>query len=278
MMPTVAVAGGSNQEILELAKRSQTEFDQRVNFIVYDTEPNIDQENTWQYIKCDTVEEMVRQTVECAANKTADILLKGGVQTHALLKEVLKAEHGLRMQGVLSHVALVNLPALDRQLILTDAGMNIAPTEDQLVQIIENGIKVGKSIGLSHPKVALLSAAENFNPKMPSSVIAKQLTERFKDSTEATVYGPLSLDLAVSKSAVEHKGFKGPIEGDADILVVPNIDVGNVLYKSFLLFGHATMGGTVVGTKVPIVLTSRSDEVKSKLYALKFAMMQLADK
>src|SRR5690606_6840661 len=119
----------------------------------------------------------------------------------------------------------------------------------QLEQIIKNVIGVGHSIGLSHPRVALLSSAENFNPKMPSSVLAKTLTERFQDSHEATVYGPLSLDLSLSESAVVHKGFKGPIQGDADILVVPNIDVGNVLYKSFLLFGDATMGGTIVGTK-----------------------------
>lgn len=277
-MPTVAVAGGSRREILELAKRSQVEFSNSLNFKVFDTEPNIDQDSTWEYINCETKEDMVRLAVECAANQEADILLKGSVQTHTLLKEVLKVEHGLKMQEVLSHVALANLPALNRPILLTDAGMNIAPSEDQLEQIIKNVIVVGKSIGLNHPKVALISAAENYNPKMPSSVLAREMTERFKDSKEATVYGPLSLDLSLSKSAVEHKGFTGPIEGDADILVVSNIDVGNALYKSFLLFGDATMGGTIVGTKVPIVLTSRSDEVKSKLYALKFAMMQLSDK
>lgn len=277
-MPTVSVAGGSTREILELAKRSQVEFNNSLNFKVFDTEPDIDQDSTWEYIKCETKEDMVRSAVDCVVKKDADILLKGGVQTHTLLKEVLKVEHGLKMQEVLSHVALANLPALNRPVLLTDAGMNIAPSEDQLEQIINNVIVVGKSIGLNHPKVALISAAENYNPKMPSSVLAREMTERFKDSTEATVYGPLSLDLSLSKSAVEHKGFTGPIEGDADILVVSNIDVGNALYKSFLLFGNATMGGTIVGTKVPIVLTSRSDEVKSKLYALKFAMMQLTDK
>ena len=276
-MPTVAVAGGSREEILELARRSQIEFEDSVKFKVFDVEPDIDHEETWEYIKCETKEDMIRRAVESVVNNEADILLKGGVQTHALLKEVLKKEHDLKNQDLLSHVALVKLPALDRQILLTDAGMNIMPTKDQLEEIIHNVLKVGKAIGMDHPKVALISSAENLNPKMPSSVLAHELTERFKDDPEATVYGPLSLDLSLSKSAVEHKNFEGPIKGDADILVVPNIDVGNALYKSFLLFGDAVMGGTVVGTKVPIVLTSRSDEVESKLYALKFALMQITE-
>ncbi|MFO8069981.1 MAG: phosphate acyltransferase [Alkalibacterium sp.] len=276
-MTTVAVAGGSREEILELARLSQIEFKNSVKFKVFDVEPDIDHEETWEYIRCESQEDMVRQTVKSVVNQEADILLKGGVQTHALLKELLKKEHDLKTQELLSHVALVNLPALDRQILLTDAGMNIMPTEDQLEQIIHNVIKVGKAIGMDHPKVALISSAENYNPKMPSSVLSKALTERFKDSLEATVYGPLSLDLSLSKTAVEHKQFEGPIQGDADILVVPNIDVGNVLYKSFILFGEAIMGGTIVGTKVPIVLTSRSDDVESKLYALKFALMQVTE-
>ena len=276
-MPTVAVAGGSREEILELARRSQIEFEDSVKFKVFDVEPDIDHEETREYIKCKSKEDMIRRAVESVVNNEADILLKGGVQTHALLKEVLKKEHDLKNQDLLSHVALVKLPALDRQILLTDAGMNIMPTEDQLEEIIHNVLKVGKAIGMDHPKVALISSAENLNPKMPSSVLAHELTERFKDDPEATVYGPLSLDLSLSKSAVEHKNFEGPIKGDADILVVPNIDVGNALYKSFLLFGGAVMGGTIVGTKVPIVLTSRSDEVESKLYALKFALMQITE-
>ncbi|MDZ7835425.1 MAG: phosphate acyltransferase [Alkalibacterium sp.] len=101
----------------------------------------------------------------------------------------MKKEHNLKTQELLSHVALVKLPALDRQILLTDAGMNIMPTEDQLEEIIHNVLKVGKAIGLDHPKVSLISAAENYNPKMPSSVLAKEMTERFKGNKDATVYG-----------------------------------------------------------------------------------------
>ncbi|MCC5889793.1 MAG: phosphotransacetylase [Alkalibacterium sp.] len=274
-MQTVAVAGGSREEILELVRLSRKEFNNEVKFIIFDTEDNIDSEESWEYRQFDSEKEMMEETVKSVVSKEADILLKGGIKTHTLLKEVLKKEYNLKAQDLLSHVALVNSPALDRQILLTDAGMNIAPSEDQLVSIIENVKQVGHSIGLNKPKIALLSSAENFNPKMPSSVTAKNVTERFSEATDAIVYGPLSLDLALSKEAVKNKRFKGPIAGDADILVVPNIDVGNVLYKSILLFGEATIGGTIVGTKVPIVLTSRSDKVRSKLYALKFALMQI---
>lgn len=277
-MQTVAVAGGSRAEILELARLSMKDFSNEVTFIVFDTEENIDTEEIWEYRQFETEEEMIAATVKSVVSKEADILLKGGIKTHTLLKEVLKKEYKLKAQDLLSHVALVNSSALNRQILLTDAGMNIAPGEDQLVSIIENVKQVGHSIGLEKPKIALLSSAENYNPKMPSSVTAKNMTERFSDSTDAVVYGPLSLDLALSKEAVANKRFEGPIAGDADILVVPNIDVGNVLYKSILLFGDATIGGTIVGTKVPIVLTSRSDKVRSKLYALKFALMQIGQK
>lgn len=277
-MRTVAVAGGSREEILELARLCYKEYQKEVRFIVFDTEENIDPDNMWEYRQFETEQEMVYETVKSVVNKESDLVLKGGVKTHTLLKEVLKKEHDLKTQKLLSHVALVNLPSLNRQIILTDAGMNIDPSEEQLSLIVENAIIVGKSIGLTHPKVAILSAAENFNSKMPSSVVGRNMTERFKDYSEATVYGPLSLDLSLSTEAVRHKRFSGPIEGDADILVVPTIDVGNVLYKSFLLFGDATIGGTIVGTTVPIVLTSRSDKVKSKLYALKFALMQIENR
>ena len=273
-MHTVAVAGGSRSEIKELVQLSLEDWEDQVKFIVFDTEDNIDSDDLWEYRGYSSEEEMVREAVRSVASGESGILLKGGIKTHALLKEVLKKKYKLKKQDLLSHVALVNLPALDRHILLTDAGMNITPDDDQLEQIINNAIQVGQSIGLKKPKVALISSAENVNPKMPSSLTADRLTKRFKNYEEATVYGPISLDLSLSEAAVASKRFTGPIAGDANILVVPNIDVGNVLYKTFLLFGDATIGGTIVGTNVPIVLTSRSDKVRSKLYALRFALMQ----
>lgn len=169
---------------------------------------------------------------------------------------------------------MVELPA-GKTFLLTDCAMNIAPTQATLIEIVENAKEVAQKLGLHHPKIALLSAAENFNPKMPSSVLAKEVTAHFNGQQEATVFGPLSLDLATSEEAVAHKRYSGPIMGDADILVVPTIDVGNCLYKSLTLFGHAKLGGTIVGTKVPVVLTSRSDSTESKFHSLRFAMRQV---
>lgn len=274
-MVTVAVAGGSREEILALVTRAHEKYPGTLTFLVFDTVDNIDQQGVWEYIPCKDEKEMVKKAVSSVANDQAQILLKGIVQTHTILKEVLQKEYGLKTQNVLSHAALIDLPNIDRSILLADAGMNIAPSKEELIDIIHNTAGVAAKIGLMKPKIALLSAAENVNPKMPSSVLAKEVTEHFSESKEVTVFGPISLDLALSKEAVAHKRFTGPIEGDADILIVPNIDVGNVLYKSLVLFGKAVTGGTIVGTKVPIVLTSRSDALESKLYSLEFAMKQV---
>lgn len=269
-MAIIAVPGGSRNEILELVQQTTS-----MQFKVFDTEPNIAEAGVWEYVGCQNEADMVRQAVHCVASGEADLLLKGGIQTHTLLKEVLKAEHGLRSETILSHVALIHIPALGRPILLSDSAMNITPNEEQLVMITNHAIEAGRKIGIIKPKVAILSAAENYNEKMPSSVLAKNITEKFRTHTTATVYGPLSLDLALSKEAVAHKRFEGSIKGDADILIVPSIDVGNVLYKSLLLFSGATMGGIICGAKVPIVLTSRSDNVQSKQQALDFALQQI---
>ncbi|MGC6770024.1 phosphate acyltransferase [Enterococcus sp. LJL51] len=275
-MTNVAVPGGSQPEILELVKAAKRKYGSAVNFYIFDEAENIDQDNLWTYISCEKGT-MIQKAVQSLTDGQTQILLKGIVQTHDMLKEVLKKEHALKSQSLLSHVSIIDIPKLGRPLLLTDAGMNIAPTKDQQIQIIENAVSVAEKMGLAKPKVALLSSAETYNPKMPSSILAQEVTEYFRNQEEFIVYGPLSLDLALSKEAVAHKKFTGPIEGDADILVVPSIDVGNVFYKSLLLFGNASTGGLIAGVKIPIVLTSRSDSVENKLYSLEFALEQLKE-
>lgn len=274
-MITIAVANGSRSEMLEFVTRAHEKYSNEIKFIVFDTKQNIDSNNLWTYIQCETEKEMIHEAVKSVASNQAQILVKGIVSTHVLLKEVLREEHDLKKQGVLSHAALINLPQLNRPLLLADAGMNIAPSKEVLTGIIDNTVEVAFKIGLEKPKVALLSAAENYNPKMPSSVMAKEVTDYYSNNKTAIIHGPISFDLALSKEAVAHKGFSGPIEGDADVIIVPNIDVGNALYKALVLFGGAITGGTIVGTKVPIVLTSRSDAIESKLYSLEFAIKQI---
>ncbi|MDT2808056.1 phosphate acyltransferase [Vagococcus lutrae] len=274
-MKTISVAGGSQPEILELVKEAHKRYPNELEFVVFDTNENIDNENLWRYEQCQDEKEMVFRAVSLVAKGEAQLLLKGIVQTHAILKEVLQKEHNLRDQKVLSHVAMVDIPKLNRTILLTDCGMNIAPDTETLSSIVDNAVGVAHKIGLTHPKVALLSAAENVNPKMPSSVLTKEVSDRYQNSENCTVYGPISLDLALSQEAVAHKKFEGPVAGDADILVVPSIDTGNCLYKSLTLFGDALVGGTIVGTKVPVILTSRSDKIESKLHSLSFALKQV---
>ncbi|MGX4685914.1 phosphate acyltransferase [Vagococcus sp. JNUCC 83] len=274
-MVTVSIAGGSQPEILTLVKEAKNRYKEELHFVVFDTAEDIGNSDIWEYVYCKDEAEIVQKAVQYVADEHAQILLKGIIQTHTLLKELLKKEYGLKTQSVLSHVAMVTVPSKNQTFLLTDCAMNIAPDTPTMVEIVENVKSVAHKIGLAHPKIALLSAAENYNPKMPSSVLATEVTEAFKEEKEATIFGPISFDLAISKDAVEHKRFDGPIAGDADVLVVPQIDTGNCLYKSLTLFADATVGGTIVGTKVPVVLTSRSDATQSKLDSLEFAMKQI---
>ena len=272
-MIRVSVAGGSQPEILELVKQAKEKHPNKLEFFIFDKDKDIGDESLWHYVKCDNDEDSARKAVELVANKEADILLKGIIQTHTLLKEVLQKEHGLKTKKILSHVAMVDLP--ERSFLLTDCGMNIAPNDESMIEIVDNVKEVAQKIGIEHPKIALLSSAETFNPKMPSSVLTTNVYNHFKSHEDVTVFGPISFDLAMSQEAVRHKRFNGAIAGDADVLVVPNIDAGNILYKSLTIFADAKVGGLIVGTKIPVVLTSRSDSTQSKLHSLEFALKQI---
>lgn len=271
---TVGIPGGSRPEIVELVKSFNEEQNYDIQYYICDTEKDIisTEVDNVTYEECQSEAKMAEKIVKAAADGKVDVIVKGIIPTHVLLKEILKSEHNLKEQETLSHISMANIPGFDRELMITDCAMNIEPDMNQLIQITENLINTAHKLGNQKPKIAVLSSAENYNEKMPSSVIAKELTKHFEELESAIVYGPLSLDLAVSKESADHKGFDGPIAGDADALVVPNIDVGNVFYKSLLVFADATMGGLIIGTKIPIVLTSRSDSVQSKMYALNFAL------
>ncbi|RND82642.1 Phosphate acetyltransferase [Lacticaseibacillus paracasei] len=167
-MITVAIPMGSQPDILTLVTRARSELAStladKLQFVVFDSGSNVDQADTWTFHQARDEADAVTQAVGLVAQGKADILLKGIVQTHTLLKELLRPDYQLRLQKVLSHVAIIHLPQLNRPLLLSDAGMNIDPDEDRLAAIVENAVGVAHQIGLPKPKVALLSAAENFNP------------------------------------------------------------------------------------------------------------------
>lgn len=200
--------------------------------------------------------------------------MKGNVPTATILKEVLNKEYGLRTGSVLSHVAAFEVPDYDQLIFVTDAAMNVAPDLNQKVQIVQNSVQVARALGIEMPKVAPLAAVEVVNPTMQATVDAALLTQmnnrgQIKD---CIVDGPLALDNAVSALAAEHKGIKSEVAGQADILFVPTIEVGNVLYKSLIYFAKAKVGAIIAGAKAPIVLTSRADSAESKLYSLALAV------
>ncbi|MGI9952613.1 bifunctional enoyl-CoA hydratase/phosphate acetyltransferase [Moorellaceae bacterium AZ2] len=212
---------------------------------------------------------MVELAISLINSGKADIIMKGLIPTSKIMKAVVRRESGLRTGRIMSHVALLEVKNLDRLIILTDSGVNIAPDFFQKVGIIENAIEVGHKLGLENPRVALLAAVEAVDERMPATVEAAQLVEMFREKKlRAFIDGPLALDLAVSPAAAGCKKINSPVAGRADILVAPYIEVANVLLKSLIYFAGAKTAQVVVGAKVPIVLTSRADSWQAKLYSL----------
>jgi len=211
--------------------------------------------------------------VEMARNGEAEILMKGMVSTAHLLKAVLDKEQGLRKREVLSHFALLQVPAYRRLIGVTDAAMNILPDLKEKVCIIQNAVEVYHRLGHSNPKVAALAPVEIVNPKIGSTVDAAALQEMNRNNqlTGCTVDGPLALDIAVSTEAAEHKGITGCVAGSADILLTPDLNSGNILYKSLVFLSGGTAAAVIMGAGVPIVLTSRADSEKSKYMSIALA-------
>lgn len=222
--------------------------------------------------------EACRKAVSLISEGKADIVMKGLVDTAIILKAVLAEEAGLRTGNVLSHVAIFEVNGYDRLFIVTDAAMNIAPNLEQKKQIIENAVKVAHAMGNMEPKVAVLAAVEKVNPKMQATLDADALVKMNKNGEirGCLIGGPFALDNAVSIEAAKHKGIDHPVAGKADILMVPQIEAGNMLYKSMVFFARAHNAGIIVGAKVPIVLTSRADSDIAKLNSIAIGVL-LAD-
>lgn len=221
-----------------------------------------------------------RTAVSLVRNGEADAVMKGIVDTAVILKAVLDKEIGLRDAKVLSHVALFEVPGFDRLLLLTDAAMNIAPDLEAKKEILRNAVKVAHAIGNENPVVACLCAVEKVNPKMPATLDAAALVEAAQagELTGCTVVGPLALDNAVSVEAAKHKGIADPNAGRADVLLVPNIETGNVFYKSLVFLAHANNAGLIVGAKAPVIVTSRADSEQTKLNSIALALALAAKK
>ena len=214
--------------------------------------------------------EACREAVGLVSSGKAHMVMKGLVDTAVLLKAVLEDRVGLKTGQVLSHVAIMEIEGYKRVFYITDAAMNIAPDLKQKKQIIENAVAVAHAMGNPNPKVALLAAVEKVNPKMPSTLDAAELVKMNEQGEikGCILGGPFALDNAISESAAKHKGIDHPVAGRADILVVPSIEAGNLLYKSAVFFSKANVAGIIVGAKAPVVLTSRADSDTAKLRSI----------
>jgi phosphate butyryltransferase len=226
-----------------------------------------------EIIACNDAAESAEIAVRMVAENKAQVLMKGLLATSTLLKATLNKEWGLRSSGLLSHVALFKPENFERFIIITDAAINITPDLMQKKVMIESAVKAAHKLDIKLPKVALLAAVESVNPSMQATIDAAVLSKMNERGQikGCIVDGPLAMDNAVSPSAAKHKGITSPVAGVADILLAPNIDVGNAIYKTLAFLSECQYAGIVVGARAPIVLTSRADTSDSKFNSIVFA-------
>ena len=213
----------------------------------------------------------VSVAVQIVSSGEADILMKGYIHTDDFLRGVLNREYGLRTGSIMSHVFIAEISDMNRLLFITDGAMNVNPDLEQKAAILLNAVHLANIFGVSNPKVAVLAAVELVNPAMPATVEAAclaKMAERNQYVPSCTVEGPLAMDNAVSLIAAKHKKISGPVAGQADILLVPSIESGNMLVKSIVYLGAHRLMGLLVGAKAPVVLTSRADTTESKLLSI----------
>ncbi|OIJ16894.1 phosphate butyryltransferase [Anaerobacillus alkalilacustris] len=279
----VAVASADNEEVIEAVVKALE--GKLATFLLYGQKEKINSflsgkklastyMNNIQVVDAESVDDAAKFAVQAVNEGKADILMKGMVSTSIILKEVLNKDYGLRDGRLLSHIAVFQIQNFERLIFVTDAAMNIVPDLQQKVEIINNSVRFVRKLGIDNPKVAVISSVETVNPNMSATVDGALLSKMNTRGQikNCIVDGPLALDNAISPQAAKLKGIEGEVAGKADIIMVPTVDVGNVLYKSLVYFSKAKVGAVILGAKVPIVLTSRSDSTESKLYSLALAV------
>ena len=211
-----------------------------------------------------------------ASENKIRIIVKGHIHTDILMKEVLKREYNLLGKTRLSHIWHMTLGKEDKPLIITDGALNVMPNVKTKMHILKNVINFSNRIGIERPKVAVLSATEEVLDSVQSSLDAKEITELAKkENLNAEVFGPLAFDNSISKKSAAIKGIKNAVAGEADVLLVPSVEAGNGLVKMMIYFMGACAAGVVVGGKVPVVITSRSDDAPARLASMAAAVVAL---
>ena len=235
----------------------------------------------WNIEDYEIIDEPVENNTATVAAKLASegkvkIIVKGHIHTDVLMKEVLKREYNLLGKTRLSHIWHMTTTKDDNPLIITDGALNVLPNVKTKMHILRNVINFSNRIGIERPKIAVLSATEEVLDSVPSSIDADEITKLAKkDNLDADVFGPLAFDNSISKKSAAIRGVKNIVAGQADVLLVPSVETGNSLVKMMIYFMGACAAGVVIGGKVPIVITSRSDEAPARLASIAAAVVAL---
>jgi len=275
----MAVAGAGNPVVMDSARRAtEGGFIQPVLVGDPDDIAELARQAGWdisavRIVAANGEAKAAETAAALAAGGEVAALMKGHVHTDALMRAVLTRSAGLRTDRRVSHVFHMTVPGRERVIHITDAAVNVQPGVAEKLDIVVNAVKLAQDLGMAEPRVAMLSGAETVNPSMPSSVEADEVVRLANNGavTGAIVDGPFGFDNAVSPEAARIKGIDSPVAGCADILVVPNLEAGNFLFKQMVYFMSATAAGIVMGAKVPIVLTSRADPPEARLAAAAIA-------
>lgn len=278
---TLSVAVAQDKEVLQSVKKAKDE--QIANSILVGDKEEIENIakdinmdlNEFEIVDIKDKKEASLKAVELVSKGKADLVMKGIVDTSIILKAVLDKEVGLKTGNLLSHVVAFDIPTYEKILLVSDAAMNIDPDLDAKKKILENANFVAHSLDIEEPKIAVICAKEKVNPKMPDTVDAAELTKMNENGeiTGCIVKGPFALDNAISKQAAIHKGIEHPVAGNADILLMPDIEAGNILYKSLVFLANANIAGVIVGAKAPVVLTSRADDDEAKFNSIALGVL-----
>ncbi len=262
-----AVVHAAEQEIIRLVLVGDKEQTKGLAEIL-----NLDI-SKYEFIEASSPEEAVNTSVKIVHDGKADVLMKGKVGTSDMLKSILNKDYGLRTGKLLSHFAYFEVETYHKLIAVTDVAMNIAPTLTEKISILNNSVKVLNNLGIEMPKVAVLGAVEKVNTQMNATLDAALLSKMNQRDQilNCIVDGPLAFDNAISFESARYKEIKSDVAGDTDLLLMPDIEVGNVLYKSLVFFAQAKVASMIVGASAPIVLTSRSDSEQAKFDSILLA-------
>lgn len=278
---TVAIAAAEDREILLAAQDAEAQALAEC-ILVGDRAAiaGIAQENSLDIRRMMIIHEpgpkqAARKVMELVRLGHAQIAMKGKIETGDFLRTALDKEVGLRMGRLLTHVGIFEIPGFDRLIFISDAGVVVAPTMEQKIEIVQNAIYVAQRLGVEQPRVAILAATEMVNPKIPTTLDAANLS-KMADRGQikgGLIDGPLALDNAISLESAQIKGIKSDVAGQADILIPPDVEAANVLAKAITYFAKGSMAGVVVGGKSPIIMASRSDPHETKLVSMALGVL-----